>query len=104
VTDEQKRRASLLYCMDYIMRALDDEEAISGWLANGVPDGTFEDKNELTDEQVKDFADLEVDQCDFDEMVAEFVSTLFVETFPKAYRTMRKNGVSFTPHDTGVIT
>lgn len=72
-----KRNARLLFCMDYIMHALNDEEAISDWLAAGVPDGTNE--ADVTFKQLKPYLDLDVSDADFDRMVGIFIRTLALQ-------------------------
>ena len=90
---EKGRRARLIYCLDYIMHALNDEEDISSWLQNHVPDGTMYIGGDLTDYQVAGFADLDVGQEAFDQMVAEFVATLFAHTFPRQFDFLEVNDV-----------
>ena len=72
--DEKQRRARLLYCMDVLMHALNDEEASVHWLSAGVPDGTLE--KDLTQEQIRPYLDLEVDDADFASMSGVFIKTL----------------------------
>lgn len=69
-----KRRARLLYCMDYLMHALSDEEAIVPWLQDGCPDGTNE--SDLQFPQLKPYLDLEVSDEDFDQWSGIFIKTL----------------------------
>ena len=69
-----KRRARLLYCMDYLMHALSDEEAIVPWLQDGCPDGTNE--VDLRFPQLKPYLDLEVSDADFDRWTGIFIKTL----------------------------
>ena len=69
-----KRNAKLLFCMDYIMHALNDEEAIVDWLTDGVPDGTNE--VDISFPQLKPYLDLEVSKEDFDYMTGIFIKTL----------------------------
>lgn len=79
-------RGRVLYCLDYIMRSLNDEYAQNVWLANGVPDGTMCDKNFLTEEQVEDHAEFVESQQQLDEFVALAARTLFSEVYPKAWK------------------
>ena len=70
---EERRRARLLYCMDYIMHALNDEEAVALWLTLGVPDGTLQGSKEPPAEDYEGICET----CeDFDEMVGVFINTL----------------------------
>ena len=69
-----KRNAKLLFCMDYIMHALNDEEAIVDWLTDGVPDGTNE--VDISFPQLKPYLDLKVSKEDFDYMTGIFIKTL----------------------------
>ena len=69
-----KRNAKLLFCMDYIMHALSDEEAIASWLTDGVPDGTNE--VDISFPQLKPYLDLEVSKEDFDYVTGIFIKTL----------------------------
>ena len=59
--DHTKRRAFLAFCMDGLARALSDEDAIGPWLADGMPDGTFdevpEDACEKAAEPYKDYVE-----------------------------------------------
>ena len=70
---EERRRARLLYCMDYIMHALNDEEAASLWLTLGVPDGTLQGSKEPPAE---DYEGICKTREDFDEMVGVSINTL----------------------------
>lgn len=80
--DRKQRRAQLLYCMDVLMHALNDEEAIVNWLADGVPDGTLE--KDLTQEQILPYLDLEVDDADFAHMTGIFIKTLASQGYYRA--------------------
>lgn len=75
--DRKQRRARLLYCMDVLMHALNDEEASVHWLTDGVPDGTLE--KDLTQEQIRPYLDLEVDDAEFANMAGIFINTLALE-------------------------
>ena len=72
--DRKQRRAQLLYCMDVLMHALNDEEASVHWLNDGVPDGTLE--KDLAQEQIRPYLDLEVDDAEFANMSGIFIKTL----------------------------
>ena len=72
--DGKQRRAKLLYCMDVLMHALNDEEASVHWLTDGVPDGTLE--KDLMKEQIRPYLDLEVDDAEFAHMAGVFIKTL----------------------------
>ena len=78
-------RGRVLYCLDYIMRSLNDEYAQEGWISNGVPDGTMCDKNFLTEEQVEDHAEFVDSQAQLDDFVALAARTLFSEVYPDAW-------------------
>lgn len=71
--DQTIRRARLLYCMDYIMHHLSDEEAIEPWLADGAPDGLYQTAPEPL---AGDYRDLELGDTEFNEMVGLFIKTL----------------------------
>lgn len=79
-------RGRVLYCLDYIMRSLNDEYAQGPWLSDGVPDGTLSERNFLTDEQVEDHAELVKSQDELDSFIALAAKILFGEVFPKAMR------------------
>lgn len=75
--DRKQRRAQLLYCMDVLMHALNDEEASVPWLCDGVPDATLE--TDLTQEQIRPYLDLDVDEDEFYRMSGLFMRTLALE-------------------------
>ena len=81
----QQRRARLLYCMDVLMHAMNDEEASVHWLSEGVPDGTLE--KDLTQEQIRPYLDLEFDDEEFANMAGVFIKTLANQGY---YRPNRK--------------
>ena len=74
IMDAQQRRAQLLFCMDVLMHALNDEEASERWLCEGVQDGTLE--KYLMQEQIRPYLDLEIDDADFAHMAGIFIKTL----------------------------
>lgn len=78
-------RGRVLYCLDYIIRSLNDEDAQYRWLSDGVPDGMIDDKNILTEEQVEGHAEFVDSQQQLDEYVALAAKILFSEAFPKAW-------------------
>lgn len=82
----QMERGRILYCLDYLMRSLNDEYAHEHWISDGVPDGTLSDKNFLTDEQVDDHAELVDSQQELDGFIALAAKILFSEVYPKAWR------------------
>ena len=82
----QMERGRILYCLDYLMRSLNDEYAHEPWLTEGVPDGTMSDRNFLTDEQVEDHAELVDSQQELDGFIALAAKILFSEVYPKAWR------------------
>ena len=64
----QRSRAEVLYCLDVLVRHINDEEAaMDTWLALGVPDGTL--KEWPTDEQIDPFLDLADNEETFGELV-----------------------------------
>lgn len=75
----RRSRAEVLYCLDILLRHLNDEEAITPWLYNGVPDGTVE--NWPTEEQVEPFLDFVDDEKAFEDMVGLGLSILNRECF-----------------------
>lgn len=82
----QMERGRILYCLDYLMRSLNDEEAQAVWLEEGCEDGLMADRNFLTEDQVEDHAELVDSQQQLDEFVALAARTLFSEVYPKAWR------------------
>lgn len=78
-------RGRVLYCLDYIMRSLNDEEAQAIWLEEGCEDGIMTDRNFLTEDQVEDHAELVESQQQLDEFVALAARTLFSEVYPDAW-------------------
>ena len=81
----QMERGRVLYCLDYLMRSLNDEEAQAIWLEEGCEDGLMADRNFLTEDQVEDHAELVESQQQLDEFVALAARTLFSEVYPKAW-------------------
>lgn len=77
---EKKSRDILLYCMNIIMRHLNDEDAQESWLTLGVPDGTAVE--EPGEELTREIADLECSNDEFESMLRVFVRTLATEVFP----------------------
>ena len=82
----QMERGRILYCLDYLMRSLNDEYAHEPWIAEGVPDGTMSERNFLIDWQVEDHAELVGSQKELDGFVALAARILFSEVYPKAWR------------------
>lgn len=75
----RRSRAEILYCLDILLRHLNDEEALLPWLCNGVPDGTVEDyPSEKQTEPYLDFVD---DAEEFEDMVSLGLSILNRECF-----------------------
>jgi len=79
-------RGRILYCLDYLMRSLNDEEAQATWLEEGCEDGTLSDRNFLTYEQVEDHAELVGSQQELDGFIALAAKILFSEVYPNAWR------------------
>lgn len=73
-SDRLQRRARILYCMDVLMHALNDEEECVPWLCEGVPDATLE--KDLTQEQIRPYLDLDLDDSEFHRMSGLFMRTL----------------------------
>lgn len=88
-------KARLLYCMDMIMRHLNDEDAQMGWFAYGVPDGTIEEG--LTESQLQAYADLGVDDSEFTDMFKVFLNILATQVYGGGVFAKRK------PHAEGVF-
>lgn len=82
----QIERGRILYCLDYLMRSLNDEYAHEPWLTEGVPDGTMSERNFLIDWQVEDHAELVGSQKELDGFIALAARILFSEVYPKAWR------------------
>lgn len=70
---EAQRKARLLYCMDYLMHALNDEEAIEPWLVAGAPDGLYQASKEPPAEE---YEAVETGDGEFDRMVGLFIKVL----------------------------
>lgn len=81
----QMERGRILYCLDYLMRSLNDEEAQAIWLEEGCEDGLITDRNFLTEEQVEDHAEFVDSQAQLDDFVALAARTLFSEVYPDAW-------------------
>lgn len=84
-TDRKKSRASIMYCLDHLMHALNNEDAIVPWLNDGLPDGEYQMAKPLADHQLKGYIDIDEGQVMVDELVALATRILFREVFPKAY-------------------
>jgi hypothetical protein len=82
-------RGRVLYCLDYLMRSLNDEEAQAIWLEKGCEDGLMTDRNFLIEDQVEDHAELVESQQQLDEFVALAARTLFREVYPYAWAFLR---------------
>lgn len=74
----RRSRAEVLYCLDVLLRHLDDENALTSWLTLGVPDGTL--GKWPSDEQVEPFLDFAEDEQEFDELVLTALRILRRET------------------------
>lgn len=81
----QMERGRVLYCLDYLMRCLNDEESQVAWLTDGCPDGTLDGSNYLTEDQVEFHADFVETQQELDEFVALAAKILFREVYPGAW-------------------
>jgi len=78
-------RGRILYCLDYLMRSLNDENAQATWLEEGCVDGLITDRNLLTEGQVEDHAEFVDSQAQLDDFVALAARTLFREVYPDAW-------------------
>ena len=58
-TEVEMNRAKILYCIDFLMRSLNDENELDTWFALGVPDGTLEEAGDLTLQKTDDRSRLE---------------------------------------------
>lgn len=76
-------RARVLYCIDYLMHSLNDEEAMVPWLRNGIPDGTLDQDMDITNAQARPYLDYAGNQDEFNEYVALMVRVLLSEVYPK---------------------
>lgn len=76
---DARKKAEILFCLDYLMNGLNDEEAVYHWYEVGVPDGTGTEK--ITDSQVQPYEELEVCDDDFYYMVRSAVRTLGSQIF-----------------------
>lgn len=84
-----RRRAKLLYCMDYLIRSLSDEDEHAWWLEEGVPDGTME--ADLSDMQTASYEDLNVSDEDFNIMAGIFAKTMMSAVFAGASSTSTRD-------------
>lgn len=82
-------RAEILYCLDILLRHLNDEEALLPWLSDGAPDGTVE--NWPTEEQVEPFLDFADDEEAFEDMVGLGLSILNRECFISTRKHVRRS-------------
>lgn len=73
---ERQHRARLLYCMDYIMHNLNDEEALEDWLVMGPPDGLYQASEEPPAGEYDGVAESDED---FFRMTGVFIRTLALE-------------------------
>lgn len=85
---EQQHRARLLFCMDYIIHNLNDEEAAVPWLQDGAPDGLYQESKEPPAEE---YEDLDLSDDEFYRLVGLFINILALEGGCK---------VSGNPHST----
>lgn len=82
-------RASIMYCLDHIMHALNDEDAIVPWLEEGIPDGLYQNSRSLTRAQLEKYLDIDCGQDSMDELVARFARILFGEVYPRYYKDLK---------------
>lgn len=101
-------RGRILYCLDYLIRSLNDEEAQAIWLEEGCEDGLMTDRNFLTEDQVEDHAELVESPNDLDEYIGLATKILFREVFPKAWEILMKQPQevkdSFSKYERCVLT
>lgn len=53
-----RSQAEVLFCLDYLMHHLNDEDSQDNWFRQGIPDGLYEGVSKLTDKQLKPYLDL----------------------------------------------
>ena len=70
---KKKTKLELLYCMDFIMHHLSDDEAISPWLEGGIPDGLYQ---QSVPPPTDAYRCLQYNDSDFDYVVALFTTVL----------------------------
>lgn len=91
---ENKARTVCLYCMNILMRHLNDEDALLPWLADGIPDDCS--VKEPDDTLLKDIEDLDVSKTDFEHMLALFTRILTREVYPEVqFGNKRENGALY---------
>ena len=58
MTETEKRRALIAFCMDTLIRAIGDEDLMPEWLQYGVPDGSFDNvPNDALDKIAEAYAE-----------------------------------------------
>lgn len=70
---KQQHRARLMFCMDYLMHNINDEEAIAPWLQDGPPDGLYQASQEPPSEE---YEELDLSDKEFERMVGMFIKIL----------------------------
>lgn len=76
---QARARARLLYCMDYIMHHLSDEEAMETWLQDGCPDGLFQ---KAEDPPYDAYCNICVTGDEFEEHLSLFTRILARQVMP----------------------
>ena len=79
VLARKRNRDVVLFLLNCLVRRLNDEDAVEPWLADGIPD----DVSDLVPEElVKDVADMEITDDEYESMVRLAVRTVAREVFP----------------------
>lgn len=80
-TEVKMNRAKILYCLDFLMRSLNDEDELDAWFALGVPDGTLEEAGDLTSGQVTPYLDMVESEDDWEAFVSLFAFAIARQAF-----------------------
>jgi len=86
--DMIKSRAGVLFCLDYLVHHMSDEEHQIEWLEDGIPDDIWSNAIPLTDEQLKPYKDFALDEfgeIDFNTFVKIAVRLIYRECFKVHY-------------------
>lgn len=77
----ESNRAKILYCIDFLMRSLNDEDELDVWFSLGVPDGTLEEAGDLHPTHWHPYLDMVEDEDEWESFVSLFVFALARQAF-----------------------
>lgn len=86
--DMIKSRAGVLFCLDYLVHHISDEEHQIAWMMDGIPDDVWANAAPLTDEQLKPYRGFALDESavlDFNAFVEIAVRLIYRECFKVRY-------------------